>query len=333
MKSKDHYATLGVQKNATQEDIKKAYRKLAKKYHPDANQGNTQAEEKFKEISEAYSVIGDEKRRKEYDNSGNEFNFGGGSGSRSRSRSGSGSGSGYSGGSGAYGFGGGSGFKNSGYDFNTGNGMGNDDLFDMLFRGKGFDFENMNKSSGASRSSANTQSKGTDVEAQLELTLEESFVGGEKKLNLRGKSGMRSVSFKLPRGVREGERIRLQGKGEASPYGGKNGDLYLTVKIKSGGKFALEGNNLVTTIDILPWDAALGVEKTVDGIDGRQTVKIHEGMQAGGSIRVTGKGYIDRTGKRGDLLVKVRIVNPTHMSSELKGLFEKMRNIAGGKYK
>ena len=291
MKKNDHYDTLGVKKDATQEEIKKSYRNLAKKYHPDTNPNNTQAEDKFKDINEAYEILGDANKRKEYDQRSNGFDFGGGKG-----------------------------YDPSMYDFMGGGRGGSQsqsqsDLFDSIFGGRGFDFDSTVRRAPV---------KGKDIEADLTISLEEGFHGAEKKISYRGQSGLKKLSLKIPKGARAGERIRLQGKGEDGPNG-NNGDLYLTIKLKQGDRFTLEGNDLVITVNMLPWDAALGTEITVEAIDEKCAVVVPAGRQTDSRIRVAGKGYIDRTGKRGDLFVRVRITNPNQLTGEMHELYEKLR--------
>ena len=287
MKKNDHYDTLGIKKNATQEEIKKSYRNLAKKYHPDTNPDNKRAEDKFKDINEAYEILGDSNKREEYDNRGSGFNFGGGRG-----------------------------FDPSMYDsMGGGRGGSQSDIFESIFGGSGFDFDSTIRRAPV---------KGKDIEAELEISLEEGFNGAEKKVSFRGQSGLKSLSFKIPKGARAGERIRLQGKGEDGPNG-NNGDLYLKIKLKQGDRFTLEGNDLVMTVNMLPWDAALGTDITVEAIDGKSAVLVPAGRQTDSRIRVVGKGYIDRTGKRGDLFVRVRITNPSQLTSEMQELYKKLR--------
>lgn len=304
MQYKDYYSILGLDKNASQEDIKKAYRKLAKKYHPDTNPGNKQAEEKFKDVNEAYEVLSDPEKRKKYDNFGNEYNFQ----------------NGYDFDPSQFGFG-----KNVKYEFRTGGGMDHSDFFNMFFGGGGFGFDSFFDHAGVNNRSRRSSYHGEDIEAELEITPEEGFQGVEKRISIRGQGGTKSLSFKIPKGVRDGERVRLQGQGEAGFNGGQNGDLFLTLRIKPSERFTLEGNDLTMTVNIMPWDAALGSETAVDTIDGRILVKIPAGIQTDSKIRVSGKGYVDRTGRRGDLYLKIRIVNPSHLTNEMKELYEKLR--------
>ncbi|PQQ66866.1 DnaJ C-terminal domain-containing protein [Acetivibrio saccincola] len=305
MEYKDYYKILGVDKNATQDEIKKAYRKLAKKYHPDVNKNNKEAERKFKEVNEAYEVLGDEEKRKKYDTFGSHYNFQ----------------DGYDFDPSQFGFG------NVRYEYRTtGDSQGYSDFFNMFFgRDSGFDFSSFfSEFRGAGRYSR----KGEDVEVQIEISLEEGYKGVEKRLNLRSVKGEKKISFKVPKGVKDGEKIRLKGQGREGTGGGPNGDLILSVKIKQEGNYTLEGNDITTTLDILPWTAALGGKADVDTLDGRIKIKIPEGIQSDSKIRVAGKGYIDKNGKRGDLYIKIRIVNPKIITAEMKKLFKELDRIS-----
>ncbi len=298
MQYNDYYSILGVDKTSSQDEIKKSYRKLAKKFHPDKNPGNKKAEEKFKEINEAYEVLGDPEKRKKYDTIGNDGSFQ----------------NGYNYDPSNYGFG-----NNIKYEYRTTETGEHSDFFNMFFGGSRFDFNDIfNSGQGYSI-------KGEDIEADIEISIDEGFRGTEKRISLRSRSGDKSLTFKVPRGVKDGEKIRLKGQGETGHNGNQNGDLLLTVKLKSDNRFTVDGNNLVTGIDIFPWDCALGNEQMVETVDGKIMVNVPAGIQTDGKIRVSGKGYIDRHGKRGDLFIKVRMVNPRYLTYEMKSLYEKMR--------
>lgn len=306
MKYKDYYSVLGLNKDATQDEIKKAYRKLAKKYHPDANPNNKKAEEKFKEVNEAYEVLGDPDKRKKYDAFGSSTNFQDGFDFDPSS----------------YGFG-----NNVRYEYKANVGGDYSDFFKSFFGEEGFDLGSIFGGFGNQQRRKSYPAKGGDVESIIEILPEEGFAGIEKSVSIRTRTGDRSLSFKIPKGVKNGEKIRLKGQGEPGTNGGPNGDLYLTVKFKKSGKFEIEGKDLSTTLDVMPWDAALGGEKPVDTLDGRILIKIPPGIQTDSKIRVVGKGYIDRSGLRGDLYIKIRIVNPKVINSEVKKLYEKLRDV------
>jgi curved DNA-binding protein len=302
MQYNDYYSDLGLEKNASQDDIKKAYRKLAKKYHPDVNPENKQAEEKFKQISEAYEVLSDPEKRKKYDTFGSATNLENGHDFDPTKYGG-----------------------NVRYEYRTADAGDHSDFFNMFFGGNGYDFDSIFSNTGSASRSRNYSYDGEDIETQIELTIEEGFKGVEKRITLRSQKGEKSLTFKVPKGVKDGEKIRLHGQGEQGVNGGKNGDLYLLVKLKSSDKFSIEGNNLATNFDIMPWDAALGGEMAVETIDGKILIKIPSGIQTDSKIRAHGKGYTDRNGVRGDLYIKVRIVNPVTINGEMKELYEKLR--------
>jgi curved DNA-binding protein len=315
---KDYYKILGVEKTATPDEIKKSYRKLAKKYHPDANQDNKNKgamEEKFKDLNEAYEVLGDADKRSKYDQFGSAANFSNGADFDPSQ----------------YGF---SGYQpgggNTHYEYSTGGDAGQySDFFNMFFSGGGGEggFDISDLFGGSRKKSRNIVYDGEHIEAEFAITPEEGFAGGEKRISLQEEGGVRNFSFKIPKGVRDGEKIRLKGQGHPGSRGGKSGDLYLIVRFKPSDKFTLEGNDLTMTQDIYPWDAALGSKVAVEAIDGRIMVKIPAGIQTDNKIRVAGKGYTDRDGKSGDLYLKVRIVNPRRVTAEAAALYEKLKGL------
>ncbi len=304
MQYKDYYSILGVDKTASQDAIKKSYRKLAKKYHPDANPGDKQSEEKFKDINEAYEVLGDAEKRKKYDNFGSEYDFR----------------NGYDFDPSEYGF-----ANNAKYEYRTQGAGDYSDFFNMFFGGNDFDLGGIFGRSGSKTKRAQYGYNGEDIEAEIEITPEEGFKGVEKMISLRGSGSGKNLTFKVPSGVRDGEKIRLKGQGGPGVNGGMNGDLFLIVRIKSSARFVLNGNDITVSLDVMPWDAALGKEAHIDTLDGRILVKVPAGIQTDSKIRVGGKGYTDRNGKRGDLYIKVRIVNPSNITNEMKELYEKLR--------
>jgi curved DNA-binding protein len=342
VKYKDYYEILGVSKTATQDEIKKSYRKLAKKYHPDTNPGDKKAEEKFKELCEAYEVLGDAEKRKKYDQFGQGQNFS----------------NGYDFDPSKYGFG-----KNVKYEYTTSDGGDFSDFFKMFFGEGGFAgfgggsggeggrsgsrkfsiidmFENAGSAGagtgagarfGGARAGSRTGGShgsygmdGDDNEAIIDITPEEGFNGVEKKISLRSEKGDRTIAFKIPAGVRNGEKIRLSGQGGTGINGGRNGDLYLIVNIKPGGAFEIDGLNLQATINLTPWEAAFGGEIPYSAIDGRIIVKVPEGIQTDNKVRIAGKGYRDRNGNRGDLYLRARITNPRVLTEEQKELYRKL---------
>ena len=304
MKYKDYYSILGVDKKASPDEIKKAYRKLAKQHHPDKNKGDKKAEEKFKDVGEAYEVLGDEKKRAQYDQIGSNPTFQNG---REFDPS-------------QYGFGG-NGVR---YEYNTSG--DHSDFFNMFFGGGGgFDINDL---FGGGSTRAQQVISGEDIDAEITITPEDGAAGVTQRIALQTHTGKRNITFKVPKGVRNGEKIRLKGQGGPGHGGGKNGDLYLTVRFKSSGRFAIEGTDLVTTVDLMPWDAALGTKIHVRTLSGRINVTIPAGVQTDNKIRIAGKGYPARDGKHGDLYIKVRIVNPKTLSEEMRALYEQLRKVA-----
>lgn len=306
MKYKDYYAILGVNKTSAQADIKKAYRTLAKKHHPDANLNSKTSDGKFKEINEAYEVLGDTEKRKKYDELGNQANFQNGDDFDP----------------------GQTGFKS--YRYEQAPGFSNDfsDFFNAFFGGNS---NNMNDLfSGRTTSSKRYRSfaqNGEDSEAEIRITPEEGFHGHEMRVSLKTGASERKIFLKIPAGIKQGEKIKLSGQGAPGSNGGKNGDLYIKINFSEDGRFKLNGLDIEMALDLMPWDAALGSETTVRILDDTILLKTPPGIQTGGKIRVSGKGYKDRNGNRGDLYIKVRIVNPRALSGELKDLYLRMKKL------
>ena len=354
---KNYYSILGVQKAATEEDIKKAFRKLAHKYHPDKKGGD---EAKFKEVSEAYAVLSDKKKRAEYDTYGKTFAGGGPQ----------------QGGFGGFDFsnfsaGGGPSFGGQAFEFDLG------DIFGDVFSGGG-----------------RARARGRDISIDVELSCRESIIGTERRSLLTkmsafdvcggtgAKSGSKTVACTgcngkgdihesrnsffgtfpstrpcprchgrgevpevacdacrgegvrkreeeihvvVPAGVEDGEMIRMPGRGEAASGGGA-GDLYVKLHVKSDGKFAREGNNLITSLPIKLTDALLGGTYNVAPLDGVESVHVESGVAHGEIIRVRGKGVPHGRGSRGDLLVRVDIEFPKKLSRSARELIEKLRS-------
>ncbi|MBR5603787.1 MAG: J domain-containing protein [Bacteroidales bacterium] len=284
MEYKDYYKILGVERSASQDDIKKAYRKLAVKYHPDKNPDDKVAEEKFKEISEAYQVIGNPDSRKKYDELGANWKqyenagFGGG----------------------AYGF----------------NASGFSDFFDMFFGGQGggggFDFSNFMGGMGGGRRSTRP-AKGNDINATINLTLQEAFQGSQRLIDLGGSS----LKINIKEGVRDGQILRLKGKGHPGRNGGDNGDLLIKVVIMNDPVYQRDGDDLIRNVNIDVYTAILGGKITLNTLKGDVNVPIKPQTQNNSTLRLKGLG-MPHYGKEGAgaLLLKVQILLPEHFSAK-----------------
>ncbi len=314
MEYKDYYASLGVPKKATADEIQKAYRKLARRHHPDVNQNNPQAEEKFKEITEAYEVLKDPEKRSTYDRFGSAW----------KGRSGGGPPPGFDG------------FN---FDFGSGGGAsGFSSFFDALFsggggggRGGGSPFGGGGSPFGAgSPFGGRGQPKGQDQQAEIRLSLEEAANGGQREITLTsGAAGEpKTFSINLPRGVKAGQKIRLAGKGGPGMPGSPPGDLFLKVEIAPHPRLQLEGSDLHTKVPVSPWGAALGTQAEIHTLQGPVTIKIPAGSSSGRKIRLRGSGFPKGKGESGDLFAEIRVMVPSALSDEEKELFEKLAEVS-----
>ena len=296
---KDYYKTLGVDRTATKDAIAKAYKKLARKYHPDLNPGDKGAEEKFKDINEAYEVLKDDEKRRMYDNLGSGWKEG-------------------------QQFSGGPGFEN--FNFNFGGSSGgfgggvNSDFFEALFgqlnRGGGFSrqagddiFSNLG-GFGKRRSA-----RGADAEASITITLEEARHGGSKQVTLtsaRGKAS--SLQFNIPAGIGDGKKLCLRGKGGA---GTPAGDLYITVHYAPHKDFRVEGQDVFHDVPLAPWEAVFGTKKRVPTLDGEVEMPIPPGSGSGRKLRLRGYG-LGPASKRGDeyVCISISIPRPEDLTEE-----------------
>lgn len=313
---KDYYKLLGVERNAGKDEISKAFKKLARKYHPDMNPDNKEAEDKFKDINEAYEVLKDDEKRKLYDQLGPNWqhgqNFQQPPGFENFT---------------FYG-GGGQNFGQSGGFSGSFGGSGFSDFFETLFggagRGQGF---------GPDPFSSFTRrpQRGRDVEAELGLTLEEAHNGGRKNVSISSPgAGSKALEINIPVGVKEGARIRLAGQGDPAPGGpgsGQPGDLYLRVKLLPHKHFALEGNNILYELNLAPWEAALGVKVRVPTLDKEVELSVPAGSSSGKRFRLRGKGLGSGTGK-GDQYVRLNIKMPHKLEPEEKELWEKLSEVS-----
>jgi curved DNA-binding protein len=327
MEFKDYYATLGVPKTATDKELKQAYRKLARKHHPDVNPGDKGAEAKFKEINEAYEVLGDPDKRKKYDDLGANWRM------YEQAQQ---QGQPFPGGFGGFGgFGGGEG---GAWTINMGGPgsrtmtedemrdmFGTEDPFSDFFRtffGGGGGGEARGRSGRAPR----TQ-KGRDIESEAELTLEEAYHGAMRRISITLGGSARSVDVRIPAGVKDGSRVRAAGEGEAGTSGGASGDLFLRVRIKPHPVFERKGDDLHTKVSLAVTTAVLGGEAQVPTITGSVRLKIPETTQPGQVFRLKGHGMpvVGRTDLKGDLYATADIVLPRGLTKDQRQACEQIR--------
>jgi DnaJ-class molecular chaperone len=303
VKFKDYYEVLGTSKNATEDDIRKAYRKLARKHHPDVNPGNKTAEENFKEINEAYAVLSDPEKRKRYDQLGPNWKAGSDFTPPPRQEHAHADFSGFGNGFGAD--------RDSSSQFS--------DFFESLFGGR-----------RGARAGAGFQMRGADVDAEITLILEEAHLGVTRRLSLNSGGRQKSLDVNIPAGVREGSVIRLAGQGETGTNNAPAGDLFLHVRIAPNRLFDIVGeDDIEIEVPVAPWESALGATITVPGLDGNLQMKISAGTQGGKRLRLRGQGLNRRGGGRGDAYVKLKIVIPPDLNAKQRELFEKLRDESG----
>lgn len=332
MEYKDYYKTLGVERGASKEEIQKAYRKLARKYHPDVSKEEN-AEDRFKEISEAYEVLKDEDKRQKYDQFGSAWKQARQSGQPPPGFEGFQFDFGSPGGQGAGRSGGGFRFRGDPSAFGGMGGSGFSDFFEALFGGqggaRGFGADPGAAGFGGPRGTRGA-ARGADQEASISLGLEEAARGGKREIGLADPAtgGSKSLSVSIPPGVKPGSKIRLQGQGAPGMGGGPAGDLYLKVELLPHPRFELDGQNLRTTVPITPWEAALGGHAEVPTLNGTVTIKVPAGTSSGRRIRLKGKGFPRRKGEAGDLIAELRIVVPEEVSDEERELYEKLAEVS-----
>lgn len=304
---KDYYQILGVDRKATDQEVKAAYRKLARKLHPDANKNDPKAEEKIKELNEAYEVLKDPDKRKRYDMLGANWkagdNFkpppGGGDGAFS--------------------------FEFGNFSDMRGNSAFSD-FFDALF---GQTFGGGPQPRPGTAAPGGGKRRTLDQEADIELSVEEIARGTRRTLQVSAPGGKpRTIEVKIPPGIRPGKKIRVPGEGATMPGSTSKGDLYLRVKVKPHSYFTIDGDNLVCELEISPAQAVLGSEAQVTTIEGPVKIKVPPGTQNGRMLRLKGRGLPSiGEGQRGDQMVRTRIAVPTNPSDKEKALYEQLLQI------
>jgi curved DNA-binding protein len=315
----DYYQDLGVSRDADQSEIQRAYRRLARTYHPDVNK-DPGAEDRFKRTAEAYDVLSDPETRKRYDAFGADFrrvpeDVDPESWARAqrgrRSRAGAGRGAG----------GTSEGFQ-SYQDFQDAD-VNLEDLFGDLFGGGG-----LGGLGGARRGRSRGPLPGADQEAELELTIEEAYRGGRRSITLAGPDGSRNYEVNIPPGVTEGQRIRLSGQGGRGSDGARAGDLYLVVRIAPHPRYRVEGRDLHILLPLTPWEAALGASVPVETPDGEAKVTVPPGTSSGRRLRLRGRGLPAPRGKPGDLIAEARVMVQRRLGDEEHRLYERLGEVS-----
>lgn len=322
MDFKDYYKILGVEKTASDEDIKKAYRKLAHKYHPDTNKTGTNTEDKFKELSEAYEVLKDPEKRKKYDNLGSSFNRyrqqGGSSddfswsdwyersgGSQQRSKRDN--------------------YQTVGDFFNSGGGLS--DFFERIFGGMSGQKSGFNQSRGFNLTAQN----GEDISSEVEITLEEAFSGTSRFLQI---NDGKKLEVKFKPGIVDGQILKISKKGGAGKHGGENGDLIITIKVLPNAKVERKGNDLYADANIDLYTMILGGTSKISTFGGTLKINIPETSPLGKVLKLKGQGmpkYGSSSDERGDLYIKLLPKLPKSLSEEEKELFAKLKSMKSSK--
>ncbi|MDB6092638.1 MAG: hypothetical protein JWM32_200 [Verrucomicrobia bacterium] len=302
VKFQDYYETLGIPRGASAEEIKQAFRTLARLHHPDVAKNKVTGEAKFKEINEAYEVLGDPDKRRRYDELGPGWQADQSAGpraSRGRSRT-----------------------RGAPADFEFG-GTGFSDFFESFF--------------GSGGGGAGFSQDGSDAEADLLVTLEEALRGSTRRITLRrsseghGMGQIHTYQVRIPAGVHEGQRIRLAGQGSAGAGGGAAGDLFLKVRLARHPDLVVEGSDLYYELPLAPWEAVLGVQVTVPTLDGPTSLRVPAGTSAGRQLRLRGLGLPQAGGSRGDLYATVSVQLPTTVSEEERAAWEKLASVSSFK--
>lgn len=307
MEYRDYYKILGVARTATEKEIKQAYRKLARQYHPDVNPGDHAAQEKFKDINEAYEVLSDPEKKKKYDLLGSDW--------RRYQQGGTGSG-GFDWGSYTRQSGGGQ--SQQPFDFGGGDFS---DFFESIFGGLG----GQRVRAGGSTGSQASARKGEDSEVEVEVTLREAYLGTKRLVTVGGER----LEVGIPAGVKTGSKVRMTGKGQRGVGNGPRGDLYLVVSVVDDPRFSRDGDDLTVDVPVELYTAVLGGEMKVPTLDGRElVVRVPAGTSSGKKIRLRGQGMPKLRGDdKGDLYARLLVQVPTSLSDEQRRLFEELQGL------
>lgn len=315
----DYYKVLGVNKNATADEIKSAYRKLARKHHPDLNPNDKEANKKFQQINEANEVLSDPEKRKKYDQYGKDWQHAEAfekaqqeAGAQGRRRGGSSQGfGGFSGEEGGFG-----GFGAQGDEWHSSDDSGFSDFFESLFGGR-------QGRQGAQGGQSQAKYRGQDYQAELEISLADAATTHQRVLTINGKN----IRITIPAGVENGQVIKLKGHGAAGVNGGPDGDLYITFSIADDARWTREGNDLHMKAHLDLYTALLGGELTVDTLTGKVKLKIKPETPNGNVVRLKGKGFpvYKQEGQSGDLYVTLEVKLPTHLTEKEKELFKQLQ--------
>ena len=288
----DYYKILGIEKKSTENEIKKAYRKLARKYHPDLNPDEKEAEKKFKEINEANEVLSNAENRKKYDKYGKDWQH---ADEFEKAKKQQQSQKGYQ--------------KQSSGDFSNSD---YSDFFESMFGGEG-------------RRGGNVRYRGQDFNAELHLNLKDVYTTHKRTLTINGKN----IRLTIPAGVKNGQVIKIKGQGGEGLNGGPNGDLFIQFSIENHSKFKRDNNNLISTVDIDLYSAMLGGDITVDTFDGKVKLKVKPETQNGTKVKLKGKGFpvYKKEGQFGDLYIIYNVKLPTNLTVKEKELFNQLINL------
>ncbi|MDB1125858.1 DnaJ C-terminal domain-containing protein [Vibrio algarum] len=295
MSKRDYYSVLGVSKDASEKDIKKAYKKLAMKYHPDKNPGDATAEGSFKEVKEAYETLTDTSKRRKYDQFGH------------------------------------AGFENSGFGGGQGRSQGFggfEDIFGDAFGQRRQGFGGAGGFDDVFSQARNRQpraQKGQDVEYSVTVDFVDAIQGAEKVVELPVNGEQKKINIKIPKGIKEEEKIRFSGKGAPGLNGGPAGNMFIKILIRPHAYLERDGNDLICHSEVNITTATLGGELEVQALENRFKLKIPAGTQNGRKFKVTGKGVTSRKGETGDLLVKIKVVTPTNLTREQTELMEQFK--------